>query len=302
MHQVDNLILKYQERLDIKKAFWSRIDHEDAMVATVYKIVQSKGNPLILKICSRLGDYFREVFFLNHFAGLLPVPRIMKTITPEPGMPGAILMECLPGRLLQKKDFTKELAYETGVLLARIHLDRVAGYGDLIEPHNLCQDPRVPFTLKFEEGLEECRDHLPKELFDQCRLFFDKHIQSLTTADGPRIIHRDFRAGNVIVHEGKIKGVIDWSSARGSFAEEDFCPIEHGEWPTNSINQKSFLAGYASVRPIPVYSSIMPLLRLNRAIAIIGFLVKRGTWESSNSQIYQNNRTFLESLIKNAFY
>ena len=295
---MDNLVALYQERLGLKNAHFLRIDHDDAMVALVYKIIQPNAVPLILKVCSRPHDYLREVYFLKYFSGKLPVPRIVQTIPPETSIYGAILMECLPGTLLKMTDFSDRLAYEMGALLARIHLYRVSGYGDLTQPEGLSSDPRFHFTLKFEEGLEECHNHLPKELIEQCRLYYDRSVNLLISVDGPCIIHRDFRAGNVIVDNGKIQGIIDWSSGRASFAEDDFCPIEHGEWPSNIARKKSFLVGYASIRPVPDYSAIMPFLRLNRAIATVGFTVKRGTWDNNNSRVYQYNRQFLEAFFK----
>ena len=291
---MDNLVVQYRERLGLKNAQFLRIDHDDAMVALVYKIIQPNAAPLILKICSRSHDYLHEVYFLKCFSGKLPVPRIVQTIPPENTIHGAILMECLPGTLLKMEDFSDGLAYEMGALLACIHLNRTSGYGDLTQPESLNPDPRFHFTLKFEEGLEECRNHLPNELIERCRLYYDKKINLLTSADGPCIIHRDFRAGNVIIDNGKIQGIIDWSSGRSSFAEDDFCPIEHGEWTSDAKIKKSFLSGYASIRPIPDYSAIMPFLRLNRALATVGFTVKRGTWDNINSRVYQFNRQFLE--------
>jgi Ser/Thr protein kinase RdoA (MazF antagonist) len=296
---MDNLITLYRELLALPHANFLRVDHDEAMVAIVYKVIQSNAEPLILKICSRPKDYLREVYFLKFFADKLPVPHIIQHIPPEANVYGAVLMECLPGTLLKITEFSDELAYELGALLARIHLNRVSGYGDLTQPEDLNPDPRVHYTWKFEESLEECRDHLPIALMEQCRLYYDKNVNLLNSVDGPCIIHRDFRAGNVIVDGGKIKGVIDWSSGRASFAEDDFCFMEHWEWPTNSTNKKSFLEGYASIRPVPDYNAIMPLLRLNRAIATIGFTVKRGTWENSNSRVYQSNRQFLETFFRN---
>ena len=81
------------------------------------------------------------------------------------------------------------------------------------------------------------------------------------------------------------------------FAEDDFCPWELVEWTTNSGNKKSFLEGYASVRPVPDYESIMPFLRFNRAIAAIGFTVKRGTWDNSSARFYKVNRDFIDNLF-----
>ena len=295
---MDNLITLYQQRLNIQSATFSRIDHDDAMVAIVYKVKLPPSTELILKICERPNDYLREVYFLKHFADTLPVPRIIQVVQPETNLHGAILMEHLPGRLLKTTDMNDTLAYEIGSNLARIHLNRTAGYGDLIQPHDLKSDPRIHFTLKFEEGFNECSNHLPKELIEQCRHYYDTHINLLKTSDGPCMTHRDFRAGNVIVYNGKIQGIIDWASARASFAEEDFCPLEHGEWPAHLTFKKAFLAGYASIRPVPDYSAMMPLLRLNRAFATIGFTVKRGTWKSCHACLYQYNRQFLETLFR----
>lgn len=291
---MNNFIAVYQQRLNLQNATFLRIEHEDAMVAIVYKVTQPNDMQFILKICVRIEDYLRELYFLNYFAGKLPVPRVVQVVQPEVGIFGAILMEYLPGELLKAIDFTDELTYEIGSLLARIHLNRVTGYGDLTQPQDLNPDPCVYFTLKFNEGLAECANHLPKILIERCRDYYDKHVNLLAAVDGPCMIHRDFRPGNIIVHDGKLQGIIDWASSRASFAEEDFCPIEHGEWPTH---KQSFLAGYASIRKVPQYESMMPLLRLSRAVAVIGFTVKCGTWKDAHARVYQFNRQFLETFF-----
>ena len=98
---MDNLISLYEKQLNLYGANWSRIDHEDALVAICYKITQPNGRELILKICTQVNHYFREVYFLTHLAGKLPIPRIVKVVEPEEGVWGAVLMECLAGDLLK---------------------------------------------------------------------------------------------------------------------------------------------------------------------------------------------------------
>lgn len=294
---MDKLITLYKQRLNLQGSNFTRIDHDEAMVSVVYKVTAPIGLPLILKISTRTQDYLREFYFLKHFAGLVSVPRIIQEVPPEIGMPGAILMECLPGNLLKIKDLTNALAYEIGSQLAGIHLNRVDGYGDLTQSLVLSSDPRVYFTCKYEEGFSECSNNLPKTLLEQCHRYYDHHVNLLSAVDGPCMIHRDFRPGNVIVNEGGLQGIIDWGSGRASFAEEDFCPLELGEWGTNSTIKNSFLKGYASIRPIPDYSAIMPLLRMSRAFATIGFTVKHGTWDSRHAHLYQVNRQFLETFF-----
>lgn len=288
-------IALYQQYLNLQTSTFSRVDHEDAMVATVYRVTQPDGKQLILKISDRNNDYLREMHFLKLFSSKLPVPRIIQTVQPEEHINGAILMECLPGTLLRPNELTEPLAYEIGRCLALIHLNRLPGYGDPLQG-NLSNDPREYFTLKFEEGLDECNNHLPLSLIEKCRHYFKTHLDLLKSVDGPCVVHRDFRPGNLIVQDGKLLGIIDWAGARASFAEEDFCSLEHGEWSNNPSTKKSFLAGYASVRPVPDYNHLMPFLRLNKAIATVGFTVKRGTWESNNARVYQFNRHFLETL------
>jgi Ser/Thr protein kinase RdoA (MazF antagonist) len=295
---VDDFITLYQQRLNLQHATFSRIDHEDAMVAIVYKITQTTEPDLILKICTRPKDYLHEVYFLKHLVGIIPVPRILKVVEPKTDLHGAILMECLPGTLLKNTDLTGPLAYELGCCLARIHLNRVEGYGDLTQPQDLNPDPRVYFTLKFEEGFAECFNHLPKTLLDQCRHYYDTHVNLLLSADGPCMVHRDFRPGNILVDKGKLQGIIDWASGRASFAQEDFCLIERGEWSTDPAHKKSFLAGYASIRPVPDYTTMMPLLLLSKAFATVGFTVKQNTWNNIHARVYESNRRFLETFFQ----
>lgn len=292
--KMDDLADLYRRKLNLPNAVYTYIDHEDAMVAAVFKILQPGSPDLILKVCSRNGDFLRESYFLSRFADKIPVPKIIQLIEPEVGLDAAILMECVQGDLLKSEIVTKALAWEIGSLLARIHLEHADGYGDLTNPSHLSNDPRISFTMKFEEGLEECKGHLPDSLLETCRCRFNKDINLLLSADGPCVIHRDFRLGNLIASDGKVRGIIDWSSGRGGFAEDDFCPLEFGEWPADC--KSFFLEGYASIRRVPDYKLMMPLLRLSRAVAAVGFTVKRDTWKSKNSKLYQFNLSYLESL------
>lgn len=287
----------YQQLLNLQRATFSLIKHEDAMVATVYKIIKPHGEQLILKISARPSDYFREVLFLKQFSETLPIPKIIQLINPADSICGAILMEYLPGRLLKAEDLTESLAHEIGRYLATIHFNRMSGYGDPIQ-NSLSTDPRTYFTLKFKEGLEECKSHLPIELIQKCLDYYKANLDLISVVDGPCVAHRDFRPGNIIIHDGKLQGIIDWAGARASFAEEDLCTLEHGEWTNSPHSTKTLLAGYESVRPIPNYRRLAPFLRINKAIATIGFTVKRGTWMNISSRLYQYNRQFLEKFFE----
>ena len=91
----------------------------------------------------------------------------------------------------------------------------VAAVFKISQPENsdlLSNDPRIPFTMKFEEGLEECEGYLPESLLETCRRHFKKDIDLLLSTDGPCIIHRDFRPGNLIAAHGKVYSLLAYAS------------------------------------------------------------------------------------------
>lgn len=278
------MIEYYSERLRLEGSAFSLIEHEHAMVAVVYKVTKADGQVCILKICPDERHFHREVLFMNRLSDKLPVPHVIDVAEPK-----AILMEYIPGRVLEPADIDEKMAFECGKWLAKIHQNRCSGYGDLIKP-SLCDDPSLHFTDKFEEGLRECSQVLPQELLEKCRQFYKAHLGLLSKVDGPCIIHRDYRPGNLMLHEGKIRGIIDWSSARSGFAEEDLCSV----WP----HRKSFLEGYASVRPVPEFTSMLPLLMLSKAVACVGFTIRRGTWKTKDALFYERNRNLIESILE----
>jgi Ser/Thr protein kinase RdoA (MazF antagonist) len=183
-------------------------------------------------------------------------------------------MEYIHGNLLKSSEITDTLAHEIGSLLAKIHKNKASGYGDLTQSNHLSLDPASYFTFKFEEGISECSNNLPKKLISLCRDFYNNHIHLFDSVDGPCITYRDFRPGNIIVNEGKVQGIIDWSSARGSFAEEDFCSLELGDWTSDHMIKKSFLKGYASIRNVPNFHNVMPLLVLIYLFRIVNNVMK----------------------------
>src|SRR5258706_268200 len=89
---MDDLADLYRRKLNLPNAVFTYIDHEDAMAAAVFKISQSKKPDRILKVCSRKEDFLRESYFLDRFAGKIPVPNIIQLIEPEVGLDAAVLM------------------------------------------------------------------------------------------------------------------------------------------------------------------------------------------------------------------
>lgn len=287
----------YKQLLNLHDAEFIKIEHNESIIAIVYKIVMPNGHNLILKISDQTQHFYKELYFLNYFADKLPVAKIVNIVEPKADVDGAILMECFPGEVLQAGCLTPELAFELGELLAVIHTNRTTAYGDLIKPDSLMQDPRTYFAAKFEESFAECKDHLPAMLLNKCHKYYEQNVDSLVTVDGPCIIHRDFRPGNILVENNQLSGIIDWASGRSGFAEDDFSTLEMGEWGNNLEIKKAFLNGYSEIRNVPNYSMVMPLLLLNRAIAAIGFTVKIGTYNNRDIALYNINLNVVTKLL-----
>jgi len=294
----------YIQRLGLQHATFSRIEHEDAIVAIVYKVALPSQVTYILKICERSKHYQNELCFLSHFANRIAVPRIIQTVPPEVDLPGAILMECLPGALLSTQTISERTAHEIGISLATIHAERTTGYGDIGQPGEWRYAHAQEYVAeKFEEAFAECTKQLPQELLHICHNYYISHLSLLKTVDGPCLTHRDFRPANIMVNNDKLQGIIDWSSSRSGFAEEDFIPLEStiligagGEWNISQQSKEAFLAGYGTVRAIPDYQTMMPLLQMIRAFFTIGYTIRSGTWHTSGARAYQSSLRMLEKL------
>lgn len=295
---MDDLVLLYLQKFNLLHAKFQRIDHDDAIVAIVYKIVLDDGSSFILKICPQSRHYFRELYGLKTFAKILPVARVIQVIAPEKNFHGAILMKCLPGELGSSKNLTVDVAYHVGQSLAKIHTVRTDGYGELIEINDLGSNAYFYFKKKLVEVSLECEKYISKELLQNVDNYFQNHQKLFMSIDGPCITHRDFRAGNILIHEGKLSGIIDWAGIYSGFAEEDFVPLEHhNEWPMDASKKQAFLDGYSSVRPIPNYLNILPLLQLKKALEILGFIIKTNSVNCKNSQLYLDNYDFLQNFF-----
>jgi len=287
--EVDLVIKSYLEQFGIQHATISRIAHESAMVAAVYKIDQAGSDPLILKICQLPRHYHRELAALKQLAHVIPVPHVKDVIPPHENLSGAILMEYLSGMLLQDCEITESLAYELGIMLARVHNIR----GEESE-----ETPLQYFSRKFKENMTECAQHLSPTMIRKCRDYFDAHVDLLCTADGPCMVHGDFHRGNIIVDGGAVQGIIDWSSMHYGFAEEDLSLTEYAGWNMSVEVKNAFLMGYGSIRPVPDYRIVLSLFQLSKRLDIIAFIIRTGTWKTDHANLYHDLCKRIENSLR----
>ncbi len=179
-------------------------------------------------------------------------PEVVGVLTPADGLgsgyvmrriggtanPAAILREAQPALIA---DIARELAAihavkvadlpdlpapSTGALLDDLH-DQFDGFG--------ADRPVIALALKW------CRDNLPPPV-------------------SPRLVHGDFRMGNIMVEEGRLSGVLDWELAHIGDAHEDIAWGCVGAWRFGRYDRPAFglatfdryFAAYEQASRVPV--------------------------------------------------
>ncbi len=60
---MDSLAESFRHKFNLSNAIFTLIDHEDAIEAAVYKVLQAGSPDFVLKICSSKGSFLRESYF-----------------------------------------------------------------------------------------------------------------------------------------------------------------------------------------------------------------------------------------------
>jgi len=152
----------------------------------------------------------KEVAVLKSLANTgLPIPKVWTSV--ETGEEVWVLMDWIEGEtvrqfLSREKNPAKreEVIFRFGQILSRIH------------------GTPCPRELKgdrpwLEEKLEEAESNLRKYEVDGTEQLLERLKAKKPKGIGQTLIHGDFTIDNVLVFEGKVTGVIDWSG--GAFGD-----------------------------------------------------------------------------------
>jgi aminoglycoside phosphotransferase (APT) family kinase protein len=84
------------------------------------------------------------------------------------------------------------------------------------------------------------------------------------------LIHLDIRAPNLLVRDGTIRALIDWTNSMIGDPALELARIEHyAPYPENGIDLPELLRGYATVRPLPqAPPPLATLYRLDVAVML----------------------------------
>ncbi len=289
---LNELGIKYQ-------SIWE-ITHDDSLSSKVYRVFLDKKNSCILKYSYDSIRYKREIYYLDLLKDVIPVPKIIDLMPPLGDFQGAFVMEDVKGELLKGATLSDHFAAQMGENLAKLHLFDVKYYGDLASDKDLKKGKDIPMQLMkkyLEENLIECSQIVEPSFLDKIAKYADSNLYLLNEVDGPHIVHRDYRPGNIIAKKNKIQAVIDFEITKASFAEEDVMQMEMLVWNKYPNSKTSFLAGYSNVRPLPNILEVTPLLKVFKALGAIGFTFVRNSWKDKHKFIYDQNIAFLKELF-----
>jgi aminoglycoside phosphotransferase (APT) family kinase protein len=182
---------------------------------------------------------------LNRRAGEcgVPAPTICHILEPEDDLGRGFLSERIQGETLARRilrepalaEIRPLLAFQCGAILARIHAMPLDGIPVLRTRFAAAQLDELYQTYQsfggggavFETAFRWLRDNLPAQ------------------ATTPRLVHGDFRNGNLIVGTDGIRAVLDWELAHLGDPAEDLGWITVNSWRFGAIDKP--VGGFGSV-------------------------------------------------------
>ncbi|MFT4102009.1 MAG: phosphotransferase family protein [Burkholderiaceae bacterium] len=148
----------------------------------------------------------------------VPVPEVLHVLAPDDGLGDGFLMRRLQGETLGRKIATDarfaaardELAYQCGAALARIHripLDelpplRIAGPAAELDEYITTHRGHGTIKPVFELAFRWLKDQLPR-----------MPGNGVVDRADARLVHGDFRNGNIMVDEQGLVAALDWELA-----------------------------------------------------------------------------------------
>jgi aminoglycoside phosphotransferase (APT) family kinase protein len=188
----------------------------------------------------------------------VPVPAVRHVLVPEDGLGHGFIMafvegETLGGRIVKSPELAQArtfLARQCGEVLARVHT---------MDPE---QFPRLKRTTP-AESVEQYRTtyestNWPRPVFDMAFRWLDEHCPP--PPEHMKLVHGDFRNGNLMIGPDGVRAVLDWEIAHVGDPMEDLGWICTNCWrfgaldqPVGGFGQREDLwAGYEAAGGAPV--------------------------------------------------
>lgn len=168
-------------------------------------------------------------------AGGVAAPEVVAELTPDDGLGIGFIMRCLPGTadpevaLSSQPALAPVLVSDLAKAMARIHALNTRGLDFL---------PR----LDPAEGVEGLARQFAEAGGDRplIALGLAWLRRNLSKPAEPVVVHGDFRIGNLMVHEGRLSGVLDWELAHLGDGHEDLAYGCMAVWRFGQLDKQGF--------------------------------------------------------------
>lgn len=199
-----------------------------------------------------------ELIMLARSQGV-PEPEIFYVLQDKDGLGDGIIMEWLVGealgsRIVRSPDLAEvrpKLAYECGEILGRIHQlelpETLRGRLTEVSPERF-----ITLTWELYQSF-----NTPQPMIDYTARWL---LENLPPAVEPRLVHNDFRNGNLMIDDNGVRAVLDWELAHLGDPMRDLGWLCVRSWRFGNHqkavggfgDQADLFAGYESVTGTPV--------------------------------------------------
>lgn len=188
----------------------------------------------------------------------VPVPRVRHVLAPADALGHGFVMdfvegETLGGRIVKSEALAAArplLAGQCGAILARIHAIDPADFSglDRLSPADLVAQWRAAYRLA----------DWPRPVFELALRWLEEHCPPPPAAS--RLVHGDFRNGNLMIGPAGVRAVLDWELAHVGDPHEDLAWLCVNSWrfgridlPVGGFGEREDLyAGYEAAGGAPV--------------------------------------------------
>ncbi|MGE7861035.1 phosphotransferase family protein [Bacillus mobilis] len=259
----------------------------ESFSSIVYKIKLIDHRTVYIKIPYSKVKLEREYTVLKRLCKELPVPELLDYWEGNEDVTGALLLSEINGVPITEKVDTA-LAHDIGVHHAMLHAI-IPNEQDFESAISNVYGRRSEFIERqFYSFAEDVKEVIDPCLYEQSLKHFDRQVKLLPSPDGPSFVHMDFRPGNILVHENRVVGIIDFESARIGATEMDFIKINSDILMKYPGTWDAYKKGYESIRPLIDLQEVLPFYRFTDAFNAIGWCKRRGI---------EKHQTFLQESL-----
>ncbi|WP_160687724.1 aminoglycoside phosphotransferase family protein [Clostridium sp. C2-6-12] len=274
---------KLKNYYDIFELDVKRVDTvTESNSSNVYILTLEGGKKVVLKIPFNSEKFEREKKALELLSGKVSVPKVIKYYNGDSLIPGALLISYINGTPLAG-NVTEELAYQMGIMLARIHNIHLKKYGKIETEGEKDKQSVYLDNLKimYTKNKVFCEKVMDPKKLSICDEIFNYYHEKLPILGEPCLLHSDYRMGNILVNGSEVVGIIDFEVANGGVADEDFSILENEVFNVYAGTRESFLEGYKSIKQLPDLDNTLPFYKFLTAFTRIGWCIKRSKTNES---------------------